>query len=84
MVTAPFVGPPTVGGVGCAFALDLDHPACGVPSATHILSKAPGWGPVALDTCADHASLARAAGAVMAEHEYGALCPAGDCWTAAS
>jgi len=79
-VSGPFVGLPT-DGHGCAFSPDLDTPACGAPAVVHILSEAPGWGPVALESCDAHSDVARTAGAVIAEHVYGPRCP-DDCWTA--
>jgi hypothetical protein len=78
-VTEPFVGAPT-DGQGCAFSAALDAPACGADAVTHILSEAPGWGPVGLETCTRHEPVARAAGAVMGEHPWGPLCRSGDCW----
>lgn len=79
-MTAPFVGLPTDGN-GCAFSLDLDTPACGAPSATHIISETRGWGLVALASCDAHSNVARAAGVVIDEHPYRPGCP-DDCWTA--
>lgn len=76
----PFVGLPTVADAGCAYSVDLDSPSCSATSTVHVLSEAPRWGPVALETCGGHAPMARAAGAVMAEHAYGPDCPEGTCW----
>lgn len=81
-VIEPFVGLPT-DGHGCSFSLGLDTPACGAPSTVHILSEAPGWGPVGLETCDAHSDIARAAGAVIAEHAYGPGCP-DLCWVVAT
>jgi hypothetical protein len=79
-VTAPYVGLPS-SGTGCAFAAELDSPECGQPPALHIQVRSDAWGEVALITCADHASLARASGSWITEHNYGADCPESAlCW----
>jgi hypothetical protein len=49
-------------------------PFCGLPAAVHIISRAPGWGLVALFSCAGHADIARAGGIVLTEHPYRQEC----------
>lgn len=76
---APFVGPPTEA-TGCAYAPDIDQPYCERPPSVHVLSDAPGWGPVALAACAEHAPTARQAGTLVGEHPYGPGCERAECW----
>jgi hypothetical protein len=83
-VTAPFVGLPTEVG-GCAFSVELDSEPCGKPPTLHIQVRAEGWGTVALDTCDEHAGLARASGSWVTEHAYGPDCPPSTaCWLGTS
>ncbi|WP_416902741.1 hypothetical protein [Micromonospora echinospora] len=56
----PFVGAPTSPGTGCAYAPDIDQPACDAPATLHVIGYAPGWGWVCLPTCAHHRDLAEA------------------------
>ena len=75
----PFVGLPATG-FGCTYSADIDQGCCDAVPTVHILSDAPGWGVVALASCAPHAPFARAAGVVMIEHEYARACDTQECW----
>jgi len=78
MSTTPSVGIPTYG-KGCAFAADLDKPACGEPSTSHMIVHAEGWGLVTLQSCERHAAIARMAGDLVSEHPFHADCATNDC-----
>ncbi len=77
-MSAPFVGPPQHG-TGCAYSLDIDGALCGKTEWMHILVDC-SWGVVALATCAEHGSVAYAAGNLLAEHTYGPACADALCW----
>jgi hypothetical protein len=79
-VAAPFVGPPSEG-EGCAYAVDLDSPACNAQPSLHVQVRSEAWGATALATCNTHAAVARSSGTWITEHPYGPECPeSAACW----
>ncbi len=73
---APGVGPASDDYRGTCDYTGL-HPGtvtCGQPAAIHVLTDSPGYGLVALASCAEHASVARAAGPAIDEHVHHGVC----------
>lgn len=68
-MTADPIGPPTQG-FTCAYAPDIDVPACSAAPDVHFISESEAWGMVALFVCFEHAPHAAASGYVSAAHTF--------------
>lgn len=80
MTESPFVGLPALDPWTCGYGNQIDEPLCGAPPAVHLRVDC-GWGPnVALAACAEHRSIAAAAGRVTGEHVFRSpACAEGTC-----
>jgi hypothetical protein len=75
---APYVGLPTLG-EGCAFAPNVDDPACDALPTSHLRAESE-WGTVGMLACDRHRSIARVAGLVTSEHAFGESCAGDNYW----
>lgn len=80
----PFVGlPADVEHLTCSYSPDLDRPQCEASAVLHLAVDSEGWGVVGLLACSRHLAIARATGAVLAEHDARDECRflTGKCWS---
>lgn len=71
----PFVGLPDDNPGDCGYAgADLTGQRCPDQPVAHLRMTSPGWGEVALATCARHESIALACGELIDRHDWRQQC----------